>query len=138
VSPIPGVGAQHVRAAAGTDPRGILTFESLPDDLQRAEDSTQAADRERRYFSGDPAVIWGTDDPVERQRLQRAADRVIRDAGIDVYSAQARPATPAERLLLGHLGYELPTELFTIITWPSGAIRRRRWPQIETLLESMS
>ena len=32
------------------DPRGWLTFESLPDDLQRAEDSTAAADFDRRRF----------------------------------------------------------------------------------------
>ena len=41
---IPGVGPQLDRAAAGTDPRGILTFAFLPDDLQKAEDSRAAAD----------------------------------------------------------------------------------------------
>ena len=35
------------KAAAGTDPRGILTFEYLPDDLQRAEDSTLVDDRDK-------------------------------------------------------------------------------------------
>ena len=33
---IEGVGPQLERAAAGTDPRGILTFEYLPPDLQNA------------------------------------------------------------------------------------------------------
>ena len=33
------------------DPRGWLVFSSLPDDLQRAEDSTAAADFDRRLFS---------------------------------------------------------------------------------------
>lgn len=44
---IEGVGPQHERAAAGTDPRGILTFEYLPDDLQRREDSTLVNDRDK-------------------------------------------------------------------------------------------
>ena len=34
---IPGVGPQLERAQRGDDPRGILTFEYLPDDLQRQE-----------------------------------------------------------------------------------------------------
>ena len=40
-----GIGPQHNRAAAGTDPRGWLVFDFLPDDLQRAEDSRADADR---------------------------------------------------------------------------------------------
>jgi hypothetical protein len=40
------------RSAAGTDPRGILVFESLPDSLQRAEDSTAVNDRDKaRLFT---------------------------------------------------------------------------------------
>lgn len=46
-APIPGVGPQLARAAAGTDPGGVLVFELLPSDLQNAEDSTAAADRQR-------------------------------------------------------------------------------------------
>jgi hypothetical protein len=45
---VPGVGPQHARAAAGTDPRGILVFEYLPADMQRLEDSR--ADADRRAF----------------------------------------------------------------------------------------
>ena len=45
------IGPQFVRAAAGTDPRGWLVFESLPTDLSRAEDATQAADRERNCWA---------------------------------------------------------------------------------------
>jgi len=44
---IPGVGPQLERAQRGDDPRGILTFEYLPDDLQRQEDSTAVNDRDR-------------------------------------------------------------------------------------------
>jgi hypothetical protein len=50
VTTIPGVGPQLQRAAAGLDPRGVCTFEYLPDDLQRAEDSTNFADHDRRIL----------------------------------------------------------------------------------------
>jgi hypothetical protein len=43
---IPGVGPQMQRASEGTDPRGWLVFHWLLDDLQAAEDSTAAADRD--------------------------------------------------------------------------------------------
>ena len=40
--------AQQARAAAGTDPRGWLVWDGpLPDHLQRAEDSTAVADRDK-------------------------------------------------------------------------------------------
>ena len=91
-------GPQLQRAAAGTDPRGWLVFESLPDDLQRAEDATQAADRQHpRYFVG-----------------------------------FQRPATEAERILLQHLGFQLPTQLTTQAKWVTPGCRNRRWPQLET------
>jgi hypothetical protein len=47
---IDGVGPQLERAAAGTDPRGILVFEYLPGDMQRAEDSTAFADYDYRTY----------------------------------------------------------------------------------------
>jgi hypothetical protein len=40
------IGPQMQRASEGTDPRGILVFHWLPDDLQAAEDSTAVADRD--------------------------------------------------------------------------------------------
>jgi hypothetical protein len=40
------IGPQMQRASEGTDPRGILVFHWLPDDLQRAEDSTAVTDRD--------------------------------------------------------------------------------------------
>ena len=39
---------QHPRAASGEDPRGLLVFSSLPPDLDNAENSTAAADFDRR------------------------------------------------------------------------------------------
>ena len=63
---IPGVGPQLSRAALGTDPRGVLVFESLPADLQRAEDSTAAADRARMRPRGFARPATDT----ERQLLE--------------------------------------------------------------------
>lgn len=96
---IEGVGPQLERAAAGTDPRGILTFEYLPDDLQRAEDSTLVNDRD--------------------------SARLFAPRG------RTRDATSAERELLQHLGYTVPDDLETVVSWPSRACRRRRWPVLE-------
>jgi hypothetical protein len=79
--------------------RGWLVFDYLPEDLQRAEDATMAAD----------AALADHDLKVWRHR----------------------PATPAERALLAHLGYELPTELHTRVQWRNGTLRQRRWPQLE-------
>ena len=42
-----------------------------------------------------------------------------------------RPATETERILLAHLGFELPEQLTTKVTWPSVSCRRRTWPQLE-------
>ena len=97
---IEGVGPQLDRAANGTDPRGILVFEFLPDDLQRQEDSTAVNDRDKA--------------------------RLLRPRG------HGRPATAAEIALLEHLGYTVPAELTTVVSWPSRACRRRRWPVLES------
>ena len=97
---VEGVGPQHERAAAGTDPRGWLVFEYLPDDLQRAEDSTLVNDRDKA--------------------------RLFKPRG------HTRAATTAEIELLGHLGYDIPVGLETVVSWPSRACRRRRWPVLET------
>jgi hypothetical protein len=42
-----------------------------------------------------------------------------------------RPATDTERALLSHLGYTLPDDLVTHVSWPSQSCRRRVWPQLE-------
>ena len=42
-----------------------------------------------------------------------------------------RPASSAEIELLGHLGYQVPAGLETVVSWPSRACRRRRWPALE-------
>jgi hypothetical protein len=93
------------------DKRGWLVFDSLPDDLQRAEDSTQHADYARQYGNG---------------LIQRVFDR---DSGIWYFE---RPATDAERTLLAHLGYQLPDELKTRVDFATETLRRRTWPQLES------
>lgn len=96
-STIQGVGPQ----LAADDIRGWLTFKTLPDAVQKAEDARQFAD-------------WES---------SRARPRFT------------RTATPTERALLEHLGYDLTAygadnELRTHITF-FGPLRNRRWPQLE-------
>lgn len=94
---IPGVGPQMARAAEGSDPRGILTFHWLPDDMQKAEDSTAVCDRD-----------------------------VMRPRGFE------REATPTERALLAHLGYQLPEQLVTVVRYRTRGVRHRSWPALES------
>ncbi|WP_431840288.1 hypothetical protein [Gordonia hongkongensis] len=110
------------------DPRGWLVFDQLPDDIQRAEDATTAADIERsrrRWDSYDsPDGItppWGRRWPPRPDNPGRSPRGVW----------FARRATPTERQLLTHLGYQLPAELFTLVHYET-AVRNRRWPQLET------
>ena len=84
--------------------RGLLVFDHLPDDLQRAEDQTQEAD------------------------LRRASERAETDAvGRTMF---ARPATAAERILLQHLGFEVPADLKTVVRHATPGVRNRTWPAL--------
>jgi hypothetical protein len=121
------------------DPRGILTFSHLPADLQRAEDSTQAADI-GRAARGDwwSPVTWGVDTKAEAQAALKRAGEVIGDAATPGWGRFVRPATPTERLLLQHLGYALPTDdagdpapLYTVVSYVTETLRCRTWPQLE-------
>ncbi|MCG7597836.1 hypothetical protein [Mycobacterium sp. PSTR-4-N] len=96
------------------DHRGWLVFEHLPDELQRAEDATQAADfAAASSFS----MKWSrTVDPD--------TGRVVRYF--------TRPATAAERTLLAHLGYTLPEALDCSVSYVTETLRRRRWPALES------
>ena len=85
------------------DPRGWLRFTYLSAELQRAEDRRLAADRERAGQPGDYGSV----------------------------RTFTRPATDTERTLLAHLGYTLPADLTTTVTWTSDGVRKRRWPQLE-------
>src|SRR6478672_1060116 len=61
---------QLEKAQQGIDPRGWLAWAApLPDALQRAEDATQVADKDRRRLL-DPRGHERPATPVERQLLE--------------------------------------------------------------------
>lgn len=106
--------------------RGWLAFTSLPDDLQNAEDSTLAADRSR-WDDG-----WSTGRGLVWKRIKTVVPGIRRE-GVEPTPTWVRvfdrPATDTERMLLAHLGYELPDDLTTRVTL-FAAVRNRRWPQL--------
>ena len=112
---------------AQPDPRGWLVFDDLDTTTQHAEDSTAGADYERAHrFNafepiGDVTAPWGRYVyPPDPARVD------WRPRGVWF----TRHATATERELLQHLGFSLPDELFTLVTFDT-AIRNRRWPQLE-------
>ena len=127
------IGPQLARAAEGTDPRGILVFESLPDDLQKAEDSTAAADVDRHRFGTYRASgTWNVTDPDELAKVMTRARTVLTKAGLHPPRTFPRPATADRAHLARALGLpELPDELFTAVSFPTYGVRSRRWPQLE-------
>lgn len=46
-------------------------------------------------------------------------------------SSWQRPATPTERVLLAHLGYEIPDELDTTVRYLTAGVRQRTWPALD-------
>jgi hypothetical protein len=136
------IGAQHERAAHGTDPRGWLVFTELPADLQNAEDSTAAADAERKRAGphGFPHVelapvlgaVWVVVGRVRQlDTAELRDDSELLRLGWVGWDGFIRDATAAERALLEHLGHDVPELLYTTVTWPTGGIRNRRWTQLE-------
>ena len=101
-----GIGPQ----LAQPDPRGWLVFASLPTDIGNAEDATAHADHFR--FHGHTVTF----------RFDRATRTWFFE----------RPATAAERALLGHPGYTLPEELDTRVSYATETVRRRTWPQLQS------
>lgn len=68
--------------------------------------------------------------PNELQRLEdqrQAADHARLRNGVTGFT---RPATPTERTLLEHLGYEVPEVLHTQVLWLSAGVRSRTWPAL--------
>lgn len=95
------------------DPRGWLAFDGLlPTDLQRAEDSTAAADRDRYPMPGRAYV-----------RPATAAEKIL--LTLLGYEVNLPPANPGKE----------PDELLTTVTFVTTGTRNRRWPQIEKTLE---
>ncbi len=83
---IPGVGPQMQRASEGTDPRGILVFHWLPDDLQAAEDSTAMADRDAMRPRGFQRPATST----ERQLLSHLGYENLPDDLVTVVQYRTR------------------------------------------------
>ena len=53
--------------------------------------------------------------------------------------SRRRPATEAERdLLRDHLGFELPTDLYTEVRFITGTLRNRTWPQLVDQLPNIT
>lgn len=78
----------------------------------------------------------GLPDELQRQEDQTAnADYERRHWRPSVH--RVRPATDAERVLLQHLGFQLPAALQTTVYYPSGGVRRREWPQLAGQLEGL-
>lgn len=119
---IPGVGELLQDNGA----RGWLAFTELPPALQRAEDSTLAADR-ARWDDG-----WSTGRGLVWKRIKTVVPGIQRQ-GVEPAATWVRvfdrAATDTERMLLEHLGYELPDDLTTRVTF-FAAVRNRRWPQL--------
>ncbi len=112
------------------DVRGWLIWDSaLPDELQRREDQTQSADYERRGLRRVDPEVW-------RRAVQfKAADNF---RGFTATSGWERPTTAAERALLIYLGFTVPAGAVTFVSYPSGGIRRREWPQLQDQYERMN
>jgi hypothetical protein len=106
---MPDIGEQYPQP----DPRGWLVFHGLPDDLQRAEDATQAHD----FHCAPIDQHWDSD---ARQWYAE------------------RDATAAEKTLLAHLGHTIPAAgdngypLQTRVSYVTETLRCRRWLALET------
>jgi hypothetical protein len=67
-------------------------------------------------------------DSIQRAEDSTAdADRAVRKP-----RGFQRPSTPVERQLLTYLGFRVPEDLVTEVSWPSTSVRRRRWPTLES------
>jgi hypothetical protein len=92
--------------------------------------------QQARAAAGNDPRGWLVWDGVLPDHLQRAEDSTLvndRDkARLFKPRGHTRMATAAEIELLSHLGYDIPAELETVVSWPSRACRRRRWPVLET------
>lgn len=73
----------------------------------------------------------GLGDELQRQLDQTQADDHQRRHWRPSV-ARVRPTTPAERALLAHLGFAVPTNLTTTVRYVSGGIRRLEFPALTT------
>lgn len=76
-------------------------------------------------------LVWDGVLPDDLQRLEDSRAAADRDYRAVKPRGHVRPATSTEVALLSHLGYQVPDGLETTVTWPSKAVRRRRWIALE-------
>lgn len=86
-----------------------------------------------QYNQPDPRgwlVFHGLPDHLQKaEDARQAADHTyMRETGRTRFS---RLTSDAERTLLEHLGYELPVNLHTHVSYTTDSLRRRRWPTLE-------
>lgn len=98
------------------DPRGWLALTDLPDDLQRAEDATAAADTDRHDRPHELGIRF--------ERVESAERGMVR--------CFRRPATNTERHLLEALGHIVPDDLETCVNHITRGTRHRFWPALES------
>ena len=67
--------------------------------------------------------------PGDLQALEDS--RAIADRDVMRPSGFERPATETERILLVHLGFELPEQLTTVVRYRTRGVRHRSWPALE-------
>lgn len=70
---------------------------------------------------------WLPSDLQAAEDSTAMADRdAMRPSGFE------RPATDCERILLVHLGYQLPADLKTVVHHRTRGVRHRSWPSVES------
>lgn len=92
-------------------------------DMSNAQQMPQPDPRGWLCINGLPPEYQRAEDGTAMADRDRARNRNPR--------GHEREATGTERILLAWLGFELPEQLTTKITWPSVSVRRRTWPQLE-------
>jgi hypothetical protein len=94
------------------------TNDTIGPQMQRASEGTDPR--------GWLVFHWLPDDLQRLEDSCAVADRdAMRPRGFE------RPATDTERILLQHLGYQLPDNLVTVVRYRTRGVRNRRWPQLE-------
>ncbi|MGA5540789.1 hypothetical protein ACPCIR_02970 [Mycobacterium sp. NPDC051198] len=75
-------------------------------------------------------------DELQRQMDQTAADDWER-RGWRPSMKRTRPASAAEKTLLAHLGFNLPSNLDAVVRYISVSVRRVDFPQLQDQLEAL-
>ena len=77
-------------------------------------------------------LVWDGPLPDDLQAQEDATQSADFTRRLTHPRGHQRDATSVEVELLTHLGYQVPPDLQTTISWPSANCRRRRWLALET------